>query len=112
MQSFFPAFVNLTDKKILVVGGGKIAGDKISHLLNFTKQITIISPEISKRVEDQIKQNSLVFLDKKYNKGDIDGFYVVIVATDDEELQKNIFFECQNKKIFCNSVKVKCIVKY
>ena len=103
-MSFFPAFVNLKNKKVLVVGGGKIAGDKISHLLDFTKDITIISPKIDDRVKQMIDENSLVYLPRKYKKDDIKNFFIVIGAVDDEELQKNIFLESQDKKVFCNSV--------
>ena len=103
-MSFFPAFVNLENKKVLVVGGGKIAGDKISHLLDFTRDITIISPKIDDRVKQMIDENSLVYLPRKYKKDDIKNFFIVIGAVDDEELQKNIFLESQDKKVFCNSV--------
>ena len=103
-MSFFPAFVNLENKKVLVVGGGKIAGDKISHLLDFTTNITIIAPQIDNRVKKMIKENHLTYLQKKYQKKDIKNFFIVIVAADNEALQKEIFIESQKKKIFCNSV--------
>ncbi len=103
-MSYFPAFVNLTNKKIVVIGGGKIAGDKICHLLDFTKDITIISPRIDQRVKDFIDHNSLKYISREYKSGDIDGFYIVIVAADDLELQKKVYQECQDKKILCNSV--------
>ncbi|WP_187646890.1 precorrin-2 dehydrogenase/sirohydrochlorin ferrochelatase family protein [Nitrosophilus labii] len=103
-MSYFPAFVNLTNKKTVVIGGGKIAGDKICHLLDFTKDITIISPKIDQRVKDFIDKNSLKYINREYNSGDINGFYIVIVAADDLELQKKVYQECQERKILCNSV--------
>ena len=103
-MSFFPAYIKLENRKILVIGGGKIAGDKISHLLDFTKNITIISPKIEKKVEEFIKNYSLKYIDREYQKDDVNGFYIVIVAADDIELQKRVYKECQEKRILCNSV--------
>ncbi len=103
-MSFFPAYIKLENRKILVIGGGKIAGDKISHLLDFTKNITIVSPKIETRVEEFIKNYSLKYINREYQKDDINGFYIVIVAADDIELQKRVYKECQKKRILCNSV--------
>ena len=103
-MSFFPAFIKLENRKVLVIGGGKIAGDKISHLLDFTKDITIISPKIDENVKNMIEKNRLVYIDREYQKGDIENFYIVIVAADDIELQKRVYLECQEKRILCNSV--------
>jgi precorrin-2 dehydrogenase/sirohydrochlorin ferrochelatase len=101
---YFPAYLNLNKKKVLVVGGGKIAADKISHLLDFTTDITIIAPKIEQRVQEFIEKYSLNYINKEYEKNDIEGFFVVIVAVDSIELQKEIFTEAKDKKILVNSV--------
>jgi len=103
-MSYFPALIKLEEKKILVIGGGKIATDKISHILDFTKNITIIAPKINNKVEDFIKTYSLEFKKREYKDGDIDGSDLVVVATDDLKLQKRVFLECEKRNILCNSV--------
>lgn len=90
---YFAAFLNLKDKKVLVVGGGKIAGDKISHLLGFTRDITVVSPKIDKRVEEFIEKYSLVYINREYKDDDLKDFFIVIVAADDLNLQEKIFKE-------------------
>jgi len=102
--AYFPAFLKLDNCKILVIGGGNIAGEKIKKLLDFTKEITIIAPKISDSVKTIIDNNNLEFKQRSYNKGDIKGFFVVVVAVDDISLQKEIYNECQNYNILCNSV--------
>ena len=101
---FFPAFLNLTDKKILVVGGGKIAADKIEKLLDFTHDITVVAPDLGDRTQSLVQEYGLRLLLRPYAKGDIEDFFLVIVAVDDIELQKEIFQEAQNKKVLVNSV--------
>jgi len=65
----------------------------------FTKTHTIETT-----LQQLIKQYSLKYINKSYQYGDIDGFFLVIVATNDITLQKEIFNECETKKILCNSV--------
>lgn len=103
-MAYFPAFLKLDNCKILVIGGGNIAGEKIKKLLDFTKEITIIAPKISDSVKTIIDNNNLEFKQRSYNKGDIKGFFIVVVAVDDISLQKEIYNECQNYNILCNSV--------
>jgi len=102
--AYFPAFLKLDNCKILVIGGGNIASEKIKKLLDFTKEITIIAPKISDSVKTIIDNNNLEFKQRSYNKGDIKGFFIVVVAVDDISLQKEIYNECQNYNILCNSV--------
>ena len=103
-MAYFPAFLKLNNCKILVVGGGNIAGKKIKRLLDFTEEITIIAPKISDSVKDIIDKKNLELKQRSYNKGDIKNFFIVIVAVDDLSLQKEIYDECQNYNILCNSV--------
>jgi len=103
-MSYFPMFFNLEDKKILVVGGGNIASEKIEKLIQFTKDITILAKEINQETYNLIKNHCLMFWQKAYISGDIDGFDIVIVATDDISLQEKIFNEARDKKILVNSV--------
>jgi len=102
--SYFPAILKIDKSKVLVIGGGKIAGDKIEKLLDFTKNITIISPKISSKIERLIDKNGLNFINREYKIGDIKEFSIVIVAVDSISLQKAIFKECQKYNILCNSV--------
>ncbi|WP_200763999.1 precorrin-2 dehydrogenase/sirohydrochlorin ferrochelatase family protein [Nitrosophilus alvini] len=103
-MSFFPALLKLDKSKILVIGGGKIAGDKIGHLLDFTSNITVIAPKIDRNTQNLIEKGDITLLKREYKKGDIKGFDIVIVAVDDINLQKEIYEECQNERILCNSV--------
>ncbi len=103
-MAYFPAFIKLDNLKILIIGGGNIASEKLGHMLDFTKDITVISPKLSATSRELIKKNSLFFINKIYEKDDIDGFAIVIVAVDDVSVQKSVYEEAKSKKILCNSV--------
>jgi len=103
-MSYFPAFLKLDNKKILIVGGGYIAYEKLDHLLDFTGDIKVIAPELSEQMQDRITKEGLVFEKRKYEVGDIAEFAVVIVAVDDIPLQAEIFKESKEYNCLCNSV--------
>ncbi|HIP14431.1 MAG TPA: bifunctional precorrin-2 dehydrogenase/sirohydrochlorin ferrochelatase [Sulfurimonas autotrophica] len=103
-MSYFPALLKIENSKVLVVGGGNIAGDKIEKLLDFTKDITVISPDILDKTKELIDKNRLNFINREYRDGDIEGFSIVVVAVDNISLQQTIFKECQKYNILCNSV--------
>jgi precorrin-2 dehydrogenase/sirohydrochlorin ferrochelatase len=103
-MSYFPIYLNLEDKKILVVGGGNIALEKLEKIAQFTKDITVIAKEVKYNTYTFIKEHCLTYYQRAYRVGDIEGFDIVIVATDDISLQEYIYIESRGKGILVNSV--------
>ena len=103
-MSYFPAFIKLDDKKILIVGAGDVAYEKLEKLLDFTKDISIIANEFSDEMLKTIKQENLQYEKRAYKAGDIKDYAVVIVAVDSIKLQEEIFLESKNYNCLCNSV--------
>ncbi len=103
-MTYFPAFIKLDGKKILIVGGGKIAGEKLEKLLDFTRELTVIATDFGDMTKQLIEKNALAFEQRPYRTDDLEGFGIVIVAVDDLALQKEIYEECRKRGILCNSV--------
>jgi len=103
-MSYFPAFLQLKNKKILIVGGGAIAYEKLEHLLDFTKDIVIIAQDFSDDMLHRITQENLKYEQRIYRSGDIAEFAIVVVAVDDIPLQAEIFKESKHYNCLCNAV--------
>jgi len=103
-MSFFPMFMDMNALKILVVGGGNIATEKLEKLLDFTKEITVIASEVSVEANTLIQKHCLTLYQRAYRAGDIEGFDIVIVATDTVDLHKAIYEESRGSRILVNSV--------
>ncbi len=103
-MTYFPAFIKLDGLRILVIGGGKIAGEKIEKLLDFSRELTVIAPKFSATVKHAVEKEQLACVQRHYLPGDIEGFDIVIVAVDDLMLQKEIYEACRGMGILCNSV--------
>jgi precorrin-2 dehydrogenase/sirohydrochlorin ferrochelatase len=103
-MSFFPMFMDMSDLKVLVIGGGAIANEKLEKLVDFTKEITVIASEVSPEAAQLIKNYSLNLDQRVYRTGDIAGYDIVIVATDTVELHKAIYEESRGSRTLVNSV--------
>ncbi len=103
-MSFFPMFMDMNELKVLVVGGGFIATEKLEKLVDFTQNITVITTEISPDAQKIIEDHALKLELRAYTHGDIVGFDIVIVATDTVELHKEIYEESRGSRILVNSV--------
>ncbi|MEW6571206.1 MAG: bifunctional precorrin-2 dehydrogenase/sirohydrochlorin ferrochelatase [Nitrospirota bacterium] len=87
---YYPIFLNLRDKQVVVCGGGRVAERKILSLLKTGARITVISPEITKRIERENAKGNIRLIRRRYRKGDLKGAFVVIVATDSPFLNERI----------------------
>jgi len=105
-MSYFPAYIKLNNQKILIIGAGKIAHEKLKHLLDFTDSITVLGAVATKEIKSTVHTYNLELIEKSYEKNDMDGYDIVIVAIDDINKQKEIYLEAKEKKILCNTVDV------
>jgi precorrin-2 dehydrogenase/sirohydrochlorin ferrochelatase len=79
---YYPAFLNLKGKKAVVIGGGKVAERKILALLKTGADITVTSPEITKKIEKEKLKGRIKHITRQYRKGDLKNAFLVIAATD------------------------------
>ena len=105
-MAYFPFYIDIKDKKILVVGGGKVALRKVEKLLQFEPKITVVAPFIC----DEIRKLGVSIIERKFIDSDIDNIFCAISATDDEVVNGHIFKLCSEKNILVNTVddKDKC----
>ena len=86
-MNFLPISINVTNKKILLIGGGKVATHKASIIARFiTDNVTVISPDFT----TEIRQLPFTFIQKNYDKNDLKDFFLVYVCTGDHELNRQI----------------------
>jgi precorrin-2 dehydrogenase/sirohydrochlorin ferrochelatase len=103
-MAYFPAFIKLDDMKVLIVGAGNIAYEKLERLLDFTHRVEVIAADISEPMIQRLEKEKIPYEKRRYKKGDIAGFSIVIVAVDDIALQAEIYEESKQYKCLCNAV--------
>jgi precorrin-2 dehydrogenase/sirohydrochlorin ferrochelatase len=100
MKVFLPLNIRVDNKKLLFVGGGKIAMHKIQTVEQYTRNITILAPFIS----DELKDRGFTEIYKEYESSDLDGFFLVYAATNDSEVNRRIRDDAEERGIMVNVV--------
>ena len=109
-KPYFPLFVDLNEKQIVVVGAGTIAKRRIRTLVSFTNHLTVIAPEVNRELLDMEKAGMLRIKRKNYEREDIYDADYVIAATNDHQINSDIYSACKCMGITVNvcSDKTKC----
>lgn len=111
MNTYFPLFINLKEREIIVFGGGAIATRRVKSLLPYDAKIRVAAPEISEELQELAKEKENLTLEyRKYKPSELQKPDFVLAATNDESVNTIIFRECRHKGIMVNvaSDKEKC----
>lgn len=100
-MGYFPFFVDIKNKRCVVVGGGNVALRKVEKLLSFEPEITVIAPTVCSELKNI---SGIEIAERNFLDSDIDNAFMVISATDNAELNAHIFSLCSEKKIPVNTV--------
>lgn len=95
-------FIDLSDKNIVVVGGGKIATRRVKTLLSFTRNIRVIAPKVTREMMELAKTGYVELLTRPVKRTDFAMAYMVIAATNDWKLNDEIHRVCKEEGIYVN----------
>ena len=101
---YYPVFLDLQGKPVIVIGGGRIAHQKMENLLKAGANVTVVSPELNPEMTDLSAGRRFRYIQRDYRAGDIDGYVIVFVATDDRAINAVVTQEGRSKGIWVNSV--------
>lgn len=103
MSAFlFPVMLDLEGRECLVVGGGVVAGRKIAGLLDVGARVTVVSPVLAPVVLDIARDGRLRWWPREYAEGDVAGFALVMVATDDDRVNARVAADARGRSIWVN----------
>lgn len=103
-KMYFPMFVDISDKKILVVGGGKIAARRVQTLLHFAGDITVVSPALCREMQNLLAvAKGVRILEREWSPEDLEHAQIVLAATDKKEINMQIVHLCSKRQILVNT---------
>ena len=82
--------LNITDRPVVVVGGGSVATRKVTSLLKAQAQITIVSPELSPKLQRLVEEKSIEWRKKTFAPDDLDRAFLIIAATNSTNVNKEV----------------------
>lgn len=109
-KHYFPMFVDLSDKNIVVVGGGNIATRRVKTLLQFTRNVKAVAPQMTQELTELGKAGLVETVRRPVKRSDFSMAYIVIAATNDWKLNDEIYRICKEEGIYVNVAddKTKC----
>ena len=106
ISTFYPILINLQRFPCLVIGGGQVAFRKIQSLLLYDVKITILSPNICKRLKALIKKNKINVIPRPYSKEYIKNYKIIFSATNKREINEKVFNDCKKENKLLNVIDV------
>lgn len=102
MPSYYPAYLDVRDRHCVVFGGGAVAEGKITQLRDAGANVTVVSPEVTPKIQEAAGQGRVNWLERKYQAGDVQGAFLVIATTNARAVNEAIFQEAEDAGILIN----------
>lgn len=103
-KTYYPVFLELEGKDVLVVGGGQVARRKVETLLEYGASVKTVSKGLSSSLQKQVEEGRICYLGPEFEPKCLDGIFLVIAATDDRDLNHQISEEARRRGILVNAV--------
>lgn len=99
---YYPIFLNVKDRPVIVIGGGRVASRKIRTLLQAGANITVISPKLNSALLDMEKRQQIKIRHRPYQQGDLQDAFLVFTATDKTGVNQAVAEEAKEAGICIN----------
>ena len=106
MTRYYPAYLDLTGKRCVVIGAGVIAERKVLQLLASDADVTLVSPTATDELQQLVGEKKVRWIRRSYVRGDLAGAMLAIAATDDEQVNRQVHAEAEREKTLLNVVDV------
>ncbi len=101
-MGLFPFFIDITNKKCVIIGAGNVAYRKICTLLSYNANITVISPKVCEPIVNLVNNNKIKLVQRNYEFGDLSNTYIALACACElvnlevynEAITKDIYFNC------------------
>ncbi|MGD0573498.1 MAG: bifunctional precorrin-2 dehydrogenase/sirohydrochlorin ferrochelatase [Sedimentisphaerales bacterium] len=100
----YPIFLDLNGRRVVIIGGGSVATRKAETILCSGARLVVVAPHLDDTLRKVCAGTKAELIESKYSKDYIGRATLVIAATNDEALNKQIYKDCQQLEILCNVV--------
>ena len=99
---YYPVYLDIQNRNCLVVGGGSVGTRKVKMLLKCGAIVTVVSPVVSEPLKALADSRAITLHQRSYRSSDLAGMFLVIGATDDEPLNRQISQDANRLDLLCN----------
>lgn len=99
---YYPVQLDVRGRRCLVVGGGAVGTRKVEGLLTCGARVTVVSPQVTEDLRRLVARGAITLWEREYAATDLTGMFLVIGATDVEDLNRRLSDDARQLKILCN----------
>jgi len=99
MPDLLPVFLNLAERRVVLVGGGRVAAAKLPALVSARAAVTVVAPE----VDAQIARSRAAIVRRRFEPRDLDGAWLVVAAAT-PEVNAQVARAAARRRVFVNAV--------
>lgn len=103
-MDLFPIFLKIAARPCIVIGGGNLAESKVESLRAANARVRVIAPEAAPRIADLAAAGEIEWHRRRYADGDLAGYFLVVAATNNPEVNRAVYKEATEKNVLCNAV--------
>ena len=100
---YYPIFLDVQLKPVLLVGGGHVAFEKIGKLIDHGADVTVIAPALTAEVRAFVDAGQARWEPREFRAGDTEGYFLVLIATDNGAVNRAVAEEARARKILVNA---------
>ncbi len=104
MKNLYPVYIDLQNRKCVIIGGGKVAERKIEQLLGYDCSIRVISLAVEDKIKVWADRGLIQLYQRELENSDLDDVFMVFVATDDQQVNAELSNQCRERGILVNAV--------
>lgn len=103
---YYPVYIDLGDRRVVVVGGGPVAARKVLTLVEYGARVTVVAPDMVDEIERLVAAGTVAVERRGYVRGDLAGAFLVVCATDSGEVNRAVHAEAEQRGCLVNVVDV------
>jgi siroheme synthase-like protein len=105
-ERLLPVMLRVQGKCCVVIGGGEVAAQKVRQLLECGAEVVIVSPDLCDELMALARSGQARWLPQPYEASVLDGAFLVFACTDDNAVNRQVFADCEARRLWCNVVDV------
>ena len=103
MPLYYPVFLDLRGRRVVVIGGGAMGEEKVTRLMPYGADVVVVSPDVTDEVSELADEGKIEWVRRPYRPGDLEGAFIAIVAdTSDDAVNQVVSEEARERNVPLN----------
>jgi uroporphyrin-III C-methyltransferase / precorrin-2 dehydrogenase / sirohydrochlorin ferrochelatase len=101
MTDRHPLWIDLTDRLVVVVGGGPVAARRATRLVQDGARVLVVAPAVCEDLADLVDDGRVTWVARQYRTGDLDGAWLVHTATGERAVDDAVATDAERARVWC-----------